>query len=86
MSKTYTYEEIMELPEEEFNKLRNRHWTAKEITESRNTVMGLERTFDNPWFKRELIKKGVTGVIILGSVGIACATAVKIAKMFRDDD
>ena len=85
MSKRYTYEEVMELSEEEFNKLRERHWLASEISSSKMS-RAAEKTFDSPWFKRDLVKKGVTGVIILGSVGLACATAVKIAKMFRDDD
>lgn len=85
MSKRYTYEEVMELSQEEFEKLRDRHWLANEIANSQITRQA-EKTFDSPWFKRELVKKGVAGVIILGSVGIACATAVKIAKMFRDDD
>lgn len=85
MSKRYTYEEVMELSEEEFNKLRERHWLASEIANDRN-LRQAEKTFNNPYFKRDLVKKGITGVIILGSVGIACATSVKIAKMFRDDD
>lgn len=86
MSKNYTYEEVMNMTEDEFNKLQKRHWFASEIANDPNIRRVAEKTFDNPWFKRELVKKGVTGVIILGSVGIACATAVKIAKMFRDDD
>jgi len=85
MSKRYTYDDVMDMTEEEFNKLRERHWLASEIANSQISRVA-EKTFDNPWFKRELVKKGVTGVIILGSVGIACATAVKIANMFRDDD
>lgn len=85
MSKRYTYDDVMELSEEEFNKLRERHWLASEISSSQIS-RAAEKTFDSPWFKRDLVKKGVTGVIILGSVSIACATAVKIAKMFRDDD
>lgn len=85
MSKRYTYDDVMELSEEEFNKLRERHWLASEIANDRN-LRQAEKTFDNPYFKRELLKKGITGVIILGSVGIACATAVKIANMFFDED
>lgn len=83
MSKKYTYDDVMDMTEEEFNKLRERHWLASEI--SNIQARAAEKTFDSPWFNRELVKKGVTGVIILGSVGIACATAVKIAKMFRDE-
>jgi hypothetical protein len=85
MSKRYTYEEVMDLSEEEFNKLRERHWLAAELSES-SSLKRIEKTFDNPYFKRELVKKGITGAIILGSVGIACVTAVKIAEMFRDND
>lgn len=85
MSRKYTYEDIMELSEEEFNKLQKRHWLATEISSSPIT-RETEKIFDNPYFKRELLKKGITGVIILGSVGIACATAVKIADMFFDKE
>ena len=85
MSKRYTYEEVMELSEEEFNKLRERHWVASDIANDHN-IRKVEKVFDNPYFKRELLKKGITGVIILGSVGVACATAVKIAKIFADED
>jgi len=85
MSKRYTYEEVMDLSEEEFNKLRERHWLASEMADDHN-IRKPEKVFDNPYFKRELLKKGITGVIILGSVGIACVTAVKIAEMFRDND
>ena len=84
MSKRYTYEEVMDMTEDEFNKLQKRHWFASEISNSQISIAA-EKTFDSPWFKRELVKKGVTGIIILGSVSIACVTAVKIAKMFRDE-
>ena len=36
MSKRYTYDDVMELSEEEFNKLRERHWLASEIANDRN--------------------------------------------------
>jgi hypothetical protein len=85
MSKRYTYEEVMDLSEEEFDKLRSRHWFAIDISTG-GDLKKPEKVFDNPYFKRELLKKGITGAIILGSVGIACVTAVKIAEMFRDND
>lgn len=85
MAKRYTYEEVMDMTEEEFTHLRERHWLATEVSEPRN-YKDVEKVFSNPYFKRELVKKGITGIIILGSVGIACATAVKVSKIFRDDD
>ena len=81
MSKRYTYEEVMNMTDEEFDKLRSRHWLAQDISR-RNIPREPENIFDNPYFQRDLIKKGITGVIILGAVCIASAAAVKVAKIF----
>jgi murein endopeptidase len=85
MAKRYTYEEVMDMTEEEFTHLRERHWLATEVSEARN-YKEAEKVFSNPYFKRELIKKGIVGAVILGSVGLVCFTAVKIADKFADNE
>ena len=84
MSKKYTYEEVMDMTEEEFEKLQRRHWLASEVSLD-NRGVRLDDKIMTPWFKREMIKKGAIGGVILVSVGAVCLTAKYIADKFSDD-
>lgn len=82
MSKKYTYEEVMEMTEEEFEKLQRRHWLATEVSNPR--IHAVDNEIMSPWFKRELIKKGATGGIVLLSVGAICLTVKYAVDHWND--
>ena len=84
MAKKYTYDEIMEMSDKEFKKLQERHYFADSLSNPRVIHVDDSKIF-TPYMKRELVRKGFTGLVVLGSVGLICLTAYKIADMMFDE-
>lgn len=82
MSKKYTYEEVMDMSEEEFSRLRERHWLASEVSSERRIIS--DEKMMSPWFKRELMKRGLAGGIALVCVGTVCLTVKYAVDHWND--
>lgn len=84
MAKKYTYDEVMEMSDKELKKLQERHYLADAVSNPRTYQIDDGKIF-TPYMKRELVKKGFTGLVVLGTVGLVCLTAYKIADMMFDE-